>query len=263
MSDGTWLAPVTPDVVWFSGHDALRFLNDLISQEIGDLEDGQTRRSFLLGPQGKLEFLLWVIRDGERFGLVTDPGRGEELAAYLGRYRIRVDVSIEPESGPVALVMGATEGYDVSWAGVRRTLVVGDEPSYPMGSLDEYNEERIRAGEPAWGVDVDEGTIPHESGLVPVSVDFDKGCFLGQELVARIDSRGANTPRHLRFVEVEEGLIRSGATVTSEDREVGVVTSAIGGVGLAMLRREVAVGDPVEVGGVRGRVKELPGKPTA
>lgn len=263
MSDGPWLAPVTPDVVWFSGQDALRFLNDLISQEIGDLDDGRTRRSLLLGPQGKLEFLLWVIRDGDRFGLVTDPGRGEELASYLGRYRIRVDVSIEPETGPVSLVMGAVEGYDLSWPGVQRTLVIGDEPSLPTGTADEYTAERVRAGEPAWGVDVDDATIPHESGLVPVSVDFDKGCFLGQELVARIDSRGANTPRHLRIVESNRGTIATGATVTSQDRDVGVVTSATGGLGLAMLRREVAVGDRVDVGGVSVTVKDLPGKPTA
>jgi folate-binding protein YgfZ len=260
MSDSPWLAPVTPDVVWFSGEDALRFLNDLISQEIGDLGDGEARRSFLLDPQGKLEFVLWVIRDGDRYGLVTDPGRGEELASYLGRYRIRVDVNIELEEGPVALVMGEAEGYDLPWTGVRRTLVFGDAPSLSVGTFDEYTAERVSAGEPYWGVDVDAGTIPHESGLVPVSVDFDKGCFLGQELVARIDSRGANTPRHLRLVEVEAGSIATGATVTSEGREVGVVTSATGGLGLAMLRREVAVGDTVDVGGVPGEVKDLPGK---
>ena len=90
MSDSPSIAPVTPDLVWFSGGDALRFLNDLISQEIGDLVDDDTRRSLLLGPQGKLEFVLWVIKDGDRIGLMTDQGRGGELAAYLGRYRIRV-----------------------------------------------------------------------------------------------------------------------------------------------------------------------------
>lgn len=261
MSEGPWLAPVTPDVVWFSGADALRFLNDLVSQEIGDLEEGGSRRSLLLGPQGKLEFILWVIREGDRFGLVTDPGRGQELASYLGRYRIRVDVAIDTESGPVALVMGETDGYDLSWPGVRRTLVLGEPPSLPVGSLDEYTAVRVGAGEPAWGVDVDEGTIPHESGLVPVSVDFTKGCFLGQELVARIDSRGANTPRHLRVVEVDSGPIATGATVAADGRDVGVVTSASGGLGLAMLRREVAVGDQVDVGGVQGLVKDLPGIP--
>lgn len=261
MSDGLTLAPVVPDLVWFSGDDALRFLNDLISQEIGDLAEGETRRSFLLGPQGKLEFLLWVIKDGQRFGLVTDHGRGGELAAYLGRYRIRVDVEIDQEQGPVSLVMGEVDGYDVSWPGVKRTLVLGAPPALPTMSDDEYTSARVGAGEPEWEIDVDSGTIPHESGLVPVSVDFDKGCFLGQELVARIDSRGSNTPRQLRLVEIGDGHLDTGAIVTVGDREVGVVTSASGRAGLAMIRREVGVGDRVEVAGAPGLIRDLPAKP--
>lgn len=261
MSDGPTLAPVAPDLVWFSGDDALRFLNDLISQEIGDLTDGETRRSLLLGPQGKLEFILWVVKDGDRFGLLTDQGRGGELAAYLGRYRIRVDVTIEQEPGPVSLVMGEAAGYDVSWPGVRRTLVLGEPPAIPTMSEVDYTAARVGAGEPAWDVDVDSGTIPHESGLVPVSVDFDKGCFLGQELVARIDSRGSNTPRQLRLVEVDNGHLNTGAIVRVDDREVGVVTSASGRLGLGMIRREVAVGEQVDVAGVPGVIHDLPAKP--
>src|SRR5918996_1336548 len=75
------IAPEQPDLVWFSGTDHLRFLNDIISQELGDMEPGQAHRSFLLTPQGKLDFLLWAIREEERIGLVTDPGRGESLAS--------------------------------------------------------------------------------------------------------------------------------------------------------------------------------------
>lgn len=259
MSEMPWIAPERPDLVWFSGDDALRFLNDIISQELGDMSPGDTRRSLLLEPQGKLRFLLWVLRDEERIGLLTDPGRGDDLKSALGRYRIRVNVDVESEPDDVWIVVGPGNGYDISWPGVERHLVIGARPDLEEGSAGEYERLRITVGEPKWGIDVDEGTIPHESGLVPVSVDFSKGCFLGQELVARIDSRGGNTPRNLRLLE-PAGDIAAGQVVTRGGEEVGTVTSATEGAGLAMLKRSVSVGDVVEVGAVDARVQDLPVK---
>jgi tRNA-modifying protein YgfZ len=256
-SDKPWIAPEHPDLVWFRGDDALRFLDDIISQELEDMVSGETRRAFLLEPQGKLRFLLWVIREDDRIGLVTDPGRGDELAEALGRYRIRVKVDIDVEREQVRIVVGPWNGYDVSWVAATRHLVIGESPDLDVGSSDDYERLRILSGEPRWGVDVDEGTIPHESGLVPVSVDFTKGCFLGQELVARIDSRGGNTPRNLRLLESADGMT-AGDTVTVDGSEMGVVTSATEGAGLAMLKRVVAVGDAVEVSGATAVVRGLP-----
>lgn len=254
-----WIAPEHPDIVWFSGSDALRFLNDIISQELGDMAAGETRRSFLLEPQGKLQFLLWVIRTEDRIGLVTDPGRGDDLAAALGRYRIRVDVEVTSEDEDRWVVVGEWDGYDISWPGVERHLVIGPKPDLEDGSAEEYDRLRIGAGEPRWGVDVDDGTIPHASGLVPASVDFSKGCFLGQELVARIDSRGGNTPKNLLLVEAEGGL-NPGDQIVADGKDVGEVTSAADGMGLAMLKRTVSPGDSVEVNGARAVVRELPAK---
>jgi len=259
MSDTPFLVPDQPDLVWFTGSDHLRFLNDIISQELGDMAPGDTRRSFLLEAQGKLAFLLWVIREEARIGLLTESGRGEELATALGRYRIRVDVEIEAEAQDTWIVVGEWDGPDISWPGLERHLVVGERPDLEMGSEAEYERLRILAGEPRWGVDVDEGTIPHESGLVPASVDFTKGCFLGQELVARIDSRGGNTPRNLRLLE-SEGDLRPGEAVSAEGIDVGRVTSATSGAALAMLKRSVSVGDHVTVDGTRALVREVPAK---
>jgi folate-binding protein YgfZ len=258
--DTPWLAPESPDLVWFSGADAVRFLNDLISQEVSDMTSGEARRSLLLGPQGKLDFLLWVLRDGDRIGLVTDPGRGADLAATLDRYRIRVEVDIEQETAGVWLVMGEWDGFDVSWPDVGRHLVIGGRPDLPTGAEEDYERLRVLSGEPRWGRDVDEGTIPHESGLVRSSVDFTKGCYLGQELVARIDSRGGNVPRRLLILDAGERLIDVGSTLTAAGKEVGVVTSATDGLGLAMVRREVSVGDEVIVGGGPAVVRELPSR---
>lgn len=254
-----WIAPEQPDLVWYSGSDALRFLNDIISQELGDLAPGETRRSFLLEPQGKLQFLLWVIREEDRIGLLTDPGRGDDLAAALNRYKIRVDVDVAPEEADVWIVVGEWDGYEISWPGVERHLVIGPKPDLEEGSAEEYDRLRIGAGEPRWGVDVDETTIPHASGLVPASVDFTKGCFLGQELVARIDSRGGNTPKNLLLVEAE-GPLSPGDRVVADGEEMGEVTSASDGIGLAMLKRAASPGDTVEVNGLAAVVRELPAK---
>lgn len=264
------LAPVAPDLVWFDGPDAIRFLNDLIAQEIADMEVGEVRRSLLLNARGRIDHVLWVLRGEEFVGLVTDPGRGPLLAATLGRYRIRVDVGIEEAAG-AWLVVGPSElepatwsgdrgalSADVSWTGVTRTLGLGERPELPTMSMADYEGLRIIAGEPLAGIDVDDDTIPQETGLVPSGVDFDKGCFLGQELVARLHNRGGRVNRHLRILRFELAAPGVGAAVLADGAEVGTVTSAAGNLGLARLQRDVEPGTAVVAGSVSGVVEAVP-----
>ncbi len=237
------------------------------------MESGQVTRSLLLGPQGKLDHILWVLRGDDEVGLITDGGRGEDLAATLARYRIRVDVEIEQSDQPVWIVVGESadetgtwslieDGLeaDVSWPGIQRTLVVGQRPDLEEGDAEEYESLRIAAGEPHWGVDVDEKTIPQESGLVEATVDFTKGCYLGQELVARIDSRG-HVNRHLRILEIEGAGAERGVSLEADDKKVGTLTSVSNSIGLALVRRELAPGDLVSVGGLNAVIREIPPKP--
>lgn len=256
------LAPESPDLVWFRGPDAVRFVNDLISQEIAALEPGTVVRSLLLGPQGKLDHMLWVLRGDDEVGLITDPGRGEALARTIGRYKIRVEVEIEPHHGETWLIVGPdphprhgwgrSDGQihaDISWPNLQRTFLAGERPDLAELPAGDYEAARISAGEPRWGVDVDESTIPHESGLVPETVDFTKGCFLGQELVARIDSRGGNVPRRLRMIELDAIDAVPGSIVTVGEDEVGKITSRAGELALASIRRGIEPGDEVSVAG--------------
>lgn len=235
------LAPYSPDLVWFGGDDAERFLNDLITREIGDMLVGESRRSLLLQPQGKLDHILWVYKDHDRFGLLTDQGRGDALASGLDRYRIRVEVDIVVEDLPVWLVAGSADGIDVGWPELPRSIVVGDKPDVEHMAEQEYRRFRIEAAEPLFGVDVDETTIPQESGLVQVSVDFDKGCFLGQELVARIESRGGLAPRSIQVLDVA-GSVAPGGTLCLDGAEVATVTSVAGDIALASVKRGVEPG---------------------
>jgi folate-binding protein YgfZ len=262
----SWLAPKSPELVWFTGPDAVRFLNDIVSQEIGAMGQGDVRRSLLLNVKGKLDHILWVLRGDDQIGLLTDTGRGEELAATLGRYRIRVDVAIEVETRPLWVVIGEERrGWaggrdgpleaDISWRTTPRALFAGASPEVELGSIDDYELARISSGEPCWGVDVDEGTIPQEMDLVDLTVDFDKGCFLGQEVVGRIQHRG-HVNRLLRILDIE-GTAAPGDQIVWDGKEVGSVSSVSGPVGLGMVRREVPVSAVVGVGSAPAVVRAV------
>jgi folate-binding protein YgfZ len=243
------------DVVWFSGNDALSFLNDLISQQISDLDEGEIVRSLLLSPQGKIDHLLWVVQDGQRVGLIAETGRGDELAVTLSRYRIRVDVEIELSEGAAWLVVGPGDGFDVSWPEVERHLTIGEKPVLPVVPTEEYQRLRLEAAEPVFGVDIDEGTIPQEvPALVAAAVDFTKGCYLGQELVARINSRGSNVPRTLRKLRIEGDSPRAGEAIVEGEKTVGSITSVARDLALGLVHRSVDAGSVVYVGGKKATV---------
>ncbi len=131
--------------------------------------------------------------------------------------------------------------------------------------MDDYERARILAGIPAMGRELTAATIPAESGVLERSVSFSKGCYTGQELVARIDSRGGNVPHHVRGLRVDGGAAE-GARIEHEGRDVGEITSAVadagGTVALAVLARAVVPPTTVSVlagsGRLSGSVFELP-----
>jgi tRNA-modifying protein YgfZ len=276
------------ELVWVEGRDATRFLQGIISQDVEGMAPGSVSRSFLLGPQGKLKALLWVARGEERVGLLVDAGQGLRLVDDLDYYRIRVKATVRLDERPVWEVWGPSSheltGLARGWVdrdgatlvsipmrGLDRVAVVGEKPpAAPVraGSL-ATSAARVVHGEPVFGIDVDESTIPQETGLVPDSVSFSKGCYLGQELVARIDSRG-HVNRMLRSLAVTSSVMPpEGAPVMSGDKRLGAVTSVsetpTSPVGLALLRREAEVGDTVTVrwdgGEVPAIVKGAPVEP--
>ena len=203
------------DVVTVSGADAQTYLQSQISQEIRDLEVGASRWTFVLDPSGKVDVLARIRRTDETvFELDTDAGFGEALLARLNRFRIRVDA--ETSLAPA----GSSE----------------PAPRYELA--------RIAAGWPRMGTEIEPGaTIPATTGITKLAVDFTKGCYPGQELVERMDSRGADAPRHLRIVDLDEG-VGVGESVVSDGVEVGVITSVAGegGIGLAYVKRNADVG---------------------
>lgn len=199
------------------GPDAQSYLHSQVAQDLLALEIDASRWTLVLEPTGKVEALARVARTAEdRFDLDIDAGFGEALAARLNRFKIRVraDIDVVPAASPA--------------------------PSPAHETV------RVAAGWPRMGFEIVAGeTIPAVTGVVPVAVNFTKGCYPGQELVERMDSRGADAPKQLRIVDVEPGTV-PGDPVVVDGSEVGTITSVspAGDVALAMIRRGHDVGRP-------------------
>lgn len=271
-------------VVWVTGPDTVSFLDGLLSQNIAAISVGETGRTLLLAPNGKLRGILFVLRGDGRVGLVGDAANAEAVAADLRRFKIRVDVDINTDPRQVTEIWGDYPGQVVvpeagRWvedgesvrfrmpfqhAATDRIVVIGGDEGRELQSPDDFDALRIELGEPVVGVDLDEKTIPQEGVAVDQYVDFTKGCYLGQELVARIDSRGHVNRRLAGLVITGDESPAPGAAVTKDGQAMGAVTSAafstrLGSVvALAMVRAEIAEGETVAVAGCRARVTALP-----
>jgi folate-binding protein YgfZ len=244
------------DVLAVRGPDAASYLQGQLSQDVQALSVGGSAFSLLLKPQGKVDAWLRVTRTGdEEFVLDVDEGWGEHVRARLQRFLLRVQVTLESLDWSVGVSKGEEASVPAgAWRVVSEvpgtTTVIGPGTSGDFEG-EAYETLRIEHGIPRMGRELDESTIPAASGIVDRSVSFTKGCYTGQELVARIDARGDRVPTRLRRVR---GAVVAGEPIVVDGREVGRVTSAIGGVGLGYVRREVTppadatvAGEPVVV----------------
>jgi folate-binding protein YgfZ len=274
LLDGSAISTTDRDVVTVDGPDAATFLQGQLSQDVAGMAPGAVALSFLLEPQGKVIAVLRVARDADdRFRLDGEAGTGPAVLARLQRYKLRIKAELtlvegashaaarsatlpKPE-GALALPWPGLAGWDLPVDGGTRALPGGRV--VPTSALDGV---RVATLVPA-AQDLDERSIPAETGLVDAAASFTKGCYTGQELVARMDSRGGAAPRSLRRIRGEGDPPAAGAalTATSTGKAAGSLTTVVptedGWAGLALVPRAVAVGDEVEVdGGAAGRVEQ-------
>jgi len=269
----TW---IERDVVRASGPDAVTFLQGQLSQDVESLAIGTSAWSLLLQPSGKVDAWLRVTRAADdEFVFDVDGGWGDALVQRLARFKLRTkcdldpiegwrclavrDVDVDPQGASIRLIVWPeTKGYDL----------LGPTVEPPDGldlvSRDVYERRRIEAGVPALGHELTDATIPVEAGqwLVDASVSFTKGCFTGQELVARIDSRGGNAPRPIRGLRID-GAASRGDEIVAGGKAIGMITSAATAgegatVALAPLSRTVTAGTQIEAGRHSGVVVALP-----
>lgn len=261
-----------------SGPDTVGFLQGQLSQDIEGMAPRESRWTLLLHPQGKISAWLRVTRLGDdAFFLDVDAGWADEVVSRLERFKLRTKCDLAVSELVSLTVVGRQafevpiEGAEVevhdSWAGLPVVVAFGVDPTAeaPTIDADVVTTLRIESGRPAMGTELDESTIPAAAGLVERSVSFTKGCYTGQELVARIDSRGNNVPRRLVGVVFDEAAspqvgqdLLIGDQVVGQLTSVGVSAELGAPVAMGYATRAVEAGAAVTVGSADAVVRELP-----
>jgi tRNA-modifying protein YgfZ len=264
-------AAFLPDrgVVKVSGEDARSFLNGLVTTDVTQLQPGMGRFGALLTPQGKIvvDFLITEVPAGHGGGFLIDCPRAlaPELAKKLGFYKLRAKVAVENLSESLGVI--------AVWDGdpaMRPDLAFSDPRAAPLGwrilapedlaqkvagligaglvDSADYEAHRIASGVPRGGLDFIYGdAFPHETNMDRLhGVDFDKGCYVGQEVVSRMQHRGTARTRTVR-VTLDGPRPEPGTTILAGDKPVGTMGSAADNNGLALIRTD-RVADALDAG---------------
>lgn len=272
------------DVLTITGPDRLSWLDSLTSQSIAHLTPGESAETLLLDPSGRVEYAMRIVDDGETLWLLVDEGTGAGLLAFLDRMRFMLRVEVADRSADFATVgsLGAeVPDAVVTWADPWRTGVAGGHtyatasehpaaewtyteslvlrPFSPAGevvSTAALEALRIAAWRPRAATELDATTIPHELDWLRSAVHLSKGCYRGQETVAKVHNLG-HPPRRLVMLHLDGSdnvLPEPGSPVLSGDTEAGRVTASalhyeLGPIALAVVKRNT---DPDAVLTVQG-----------
>src|ERR1700712_5291245 len=264
-------AAFLPDrgVVKVSGEAARDFLNGLVTTDTDLIQPGQGRFGALLTPQGKIivDFLITEARAGDGGGFLIDCPRAlaQGLADQLGFYKLRAKVAVENLSDNLG-VLAAWDGDlsikpDLAFADPRDAALgwrilapadlaqkVADLIGATLVDSAAYEAHRIACGAPRGGLDFIYGdAFPHETNMDRLhGVDFDKGCYVGQEVVSRMQHRGTARTRTVRVV-LDGPAPEPGTVILADDKSMGTMGSTSGGNGLALLRTD-RVADALDAG---------------
>jgi folate-binding protein YgfZ len=290
----------TRGVLEAAGPVRLKFLDDMLTNDLAGRSPGRGCRAALLAARGSVRALVRALVDENVVLLETDSDGVERLRQALEYYRVAAPVRFAPRPVAILALAGADAEAALRRAGVEppaeaeshaaaslggqavRVVRAGDlpgtgfvlhaSPEGARGAWDALREagarpagfaaldvRRVEAFRPWWDDDVTEDNLLHETGLVPECVSFHKGCYVGQEIVARLDARGGHVNKALRGLRLD-APVSAGAAVTVAGGSVGRVTTAgasprLGPIALAYVHRDhFAAGTAVEANGSRGRV---------
>jgi folate-binding protein YgfZ len=259
---------VQRDAVLVSGPDAESYLQGQVSQDVGALAPGASAWTFLLQPTGKVDVLARITRRAaDAFLLDTDGGYGSALEERLRRFLLRTKATVEPLAwraiavrNPSATLVTTDAALilKADWHEQRGFDLLGETVEPPLLATrierPAYDRLRIEAGWPAMGAELTTDTIPAEAGMVSEAASFTKGCYTGQELVARIDSRGGHVPHLLRHVRLGRPA-KAGDALEVDGKAVGRLTSVAGDLALAYVGRAV---EPPAASSL-GTIEAIPG----
>jgi folate-binding protein YgfZ len=223
-----------------AGPDAADFLQRMVSNDVEALAVGEACEALLLTPKARIVAPLRVHRRADDdFLLSTEPDLGDTVRHALLRARFAAKCEVEPEQHEAWYVLGGSE-------------VVGERPAGDEATDEEYERARIEAGIPRWGRELDDRVLPAEAGLDATHISFTKGCYPGQEPIARQHYRG-KVNRRLRSLRLD-GPVEAGEAIRHGDREVGRITSAVEGIALGYVRTDVPDDAVLQVGAATARL---------
>ena len=270
MSDGRIAVLARRGVVAVGGPDAEKFLNDLVTADISRAGPGQAVFAGLLTPQGKILFDFIVFRDGDRFLFDLPRGLAADFVKRLGFYKLRARVTVDDVSAEAqVLVVWGPEGVHhidgvaapdprlaaLGW----RVIAPADQPpvlsGFAAATEADYDTHRIPLGIPEGGIDFAFGdAFPHDTDMDQLAgVDFGKGCYIGQEVVSRMEHRGTARRRFV-IARATGALPAAGTEVTAGGKALGLLGASAGDSALALLRLDrvkeaVDTGTPIMTGG--------------
>jgi folate-binding protein YgfZ len=254
----------TRDVIRVGGADRLSWLHSLTTQHLSTLPPDTWTETLVLSPHGHVEHHLTLVDDGDATWAHVEPGRAPALLAFLDsmRFLLRVEPSAQPDVAVLtdtgADLLVRRDEIEPTWD---RLVAEGAAPLGIWG----YEALRVAARRPRLGFETDHRTIPHEVGWLETAVHLDKGCYRGQETVARVHNLG-RPPRRLVLVHLDgspERLPAHGAPVEWEGVPVGFVGTAVrhyelGPVALALVKRNTPDDAPLVADGVAARIEPAP-----
>ncbi|MER8071497.1 folate-binding protein [Streptomyces sp. NPDC094034] len=275
LADGTGLVDLSHrGVVTVTGDDRLSWLHLLLTQHVSELPAGRATEALILSPHGHIEHALYLVDDGATVWAHVEPGTQEALIGYLEsmKFFYRVEVADRTDDFavvhlPAGSIAEAPEGVAVRETSYGRDLFLprADLESYaaahgPVAGILAYEALRIEGHRPRLGFETDHRTIPHEVGLIGTAVHLDKGCYRGQETVARVQNLG-KPPRRLVFLHLDGSEVHlpgHGTPVRlaadgAEGRQLGFITTSarhheLGPIALALVKRNVPLDAPLLAG---------------
>lgn len=250
-------------VIAVSGADRLKWLHDLTTQHLTELSVGQWSSALILDPQGHVEYQINLVDDGETSWLVIDPGHIENLISYLQKmkFMLRVDVRDASNEFVVMRAPGPVTEIGGPFALVPRPELKDMQETFAATAMQvgtwALDAERVAAGRPRIGFDTDHKSIPNELGLLNKSVHMNKGCYRGQETVAKIFNLG-NPPRRLVLLHLDGSQVvmpEPGTPVMNGEIKVGFLGTVarhyeLGPIALAVIKRNTPVDAQLTVDGV-------------
>jgi folate-binding protein YgfZ len=267
LAEGTGFVDLSHrGVVRVTGPDRLDWLHSLTTQHLTGLEPGRPTVALVLSPQGHVEHAMYAVDDGEAFTAHVEPGSASALVAWLDRMRFLMRVEVSDVTADVAVAWrpdSTGEGagrYDLV---PRDRLQAYADAAGPAAGLWAFEALRIARGEPRFGLDTDQRTIPNEVGWVSLeetpwtAVHLDKGCYRGQETVARVHTLG-RPPRRLTLLHLDGSANRlpePGTPLRHDGRDVGFVGSSarhheLGPIALGLVKRAVPVDATLDADGL-------------